>query len=375
MSPLAASGAFPFMQTLADDVSASASGDLAAFERLVEKTKRAVTTIALGIVRDVRVSEDVAQEVFVDVWRDLRTLKNVGCFLPWMRQLTRNKALTLARGMRRYDKRHAAWDAAGADVAAPTASVLERAISEEEALVMSEAIEALPDETREVLTLFYREDRSIRQVATLLGLSEAVVKKRLERARLAVKTEVLDRYGELSRRTMPAAAFTAGVVASISLASTTAAAATTSLTAKTTGSAALGSAALPVAGFIASLGAWYWAMNRSVRDAINEEERRAVIRHRTKGLLVIGGLLVTLPVVVGLGTGLLHSRVARLSAVFAMVVTLSSAIVYLCLTGPVAVIARRQRKVSSHPAVTIAVGAVSTVLGLTLAYFIITRHH
>jgi RNA polymerase sigma factor (sigma-70 family) len=292
---------------LAADVRAAASGDTSAFERLVDSTKRAVTAIALSIVRDVRASEDVAQEVYVDAWRDLGTLKNADSFLPWIRQLTRNKALTFVRSRRRYEKRHTAWEADSMEVAARDASTLDRAISEEELAVMAEAIEALPDETREVVTLFYREDHAVKHVAELLGLSEAAVKKRLERARLALKSDMLARFEELSRRTAPGAVFTAGVLSAITIAAPSTAAAATvagATIAKTVSGAILGAVAGPLIGLAGGAGGLYFGMKRYLDNAIDEEERRALIRYRNKGILVTFGMSVGLPVVaLSLSTG------------------------------------------------------------------------
>src|SRR5437868_10180368 len=74
------------------DVVSAASGDRDAFVRLVEAYADVVSSIALAIVRDLHASQDVAQEVFLVAWRDVRKLRNPSSFLPWLRQITRNRA-------------------------------------------------------------------------------------------------------------------------------------------------------------------------------------------------------------------------------------------------------------------------------------------
>jgi RNA polymerase sigma factor (sigma-70 family) len=271
---------------LAADVRAAARGDVRAFERLVDATKRAVTSIALAILRDVRASEDVAQDVYVQAWRDLRTLKNPDSFLPWIRQLARNTSLTHVRGRRRYGRHHVAWKADSVEVAAGEIGTLDRAIAREEQLVLAEAIEALPDDGREVLTLFYREEQSVRQVAELLGLSEDAVKKRLERARSALKEDVHERFADIARRTAPTAALTASIITAITFGvPSTAAAATaagTSVLKSVAGAAILG----PAIGVLSGIGGIYLGMRGRIQTAIDARERAELTRYRNVWLAV-----------------------------------------------------------------------------------------
>jgi RNA polymerase sigma factor (sigma-70 family) len=287
LHPLTIPAAFP----LGSDVGRAAAGDTGAFERLVEATKRVVTSITFAIMRDIAASEDVAQEVYVHAWRDLPKLKNQESFLPWLRQLARNKSLESLRARRRYDKRHGTWEPSAAEVPGPSEkNALEAAISEEEKLVLREALAALPDDAREVLTLFYREGSSIKHVAELLDLTEAAVKKRLERARTALQAEVLARFEVLVRKTAPGATFTAGVLVAISLVvPSTAAAATAAGTAaaKTLPGvlfAWLAPTALGIAGGLIGV---FFGMRRFLRNAIDEQERRELVRFRNGNAAVV----------------------------------------------------------------------------------------
>lgn len=73
----------------------------------------------------------------------------------------------------------------------------------------------MPDDSRDVLLLFYREGNSSRQVAALLGLSDGTVRKRLQRARDALQNEWLAQVAEASRHSAPGLAFTTLVVGSL----------------------------------------------------------------------------------------------------------------------------------------------------------------
>jgi RNA polymerase sigma factor (sigma-70 family) len=73
-------------------VRAAAGGDRDAFADVVDRTRTLVCSIAMAILRDVEASQDVAQDVFLSAWRDLRKLREPASFLPWLRQMTRNRA-------------------------------------------------------------------------------------------------------------------------------------------------------------------------------------------------------------------------------------------------------------------------------------------
>ncbi|AIE87211.1 RNA polymerase sigma factor [Fimbriimonas ginsengisoli] len=190
----------------------AAQGDRQAFGRLIDATRTTVCSIALAVVRDVEASEDVAQDVYLHAWHSLPTLRNSSSFVPWLRQLARNRAHAFLR--KENPARRRPLDAALETVLAddrpgPETCLLERAERDS----IREALDELNTDAREVLILFYREEQSVRQVATLLDLSEAAVKKRLERARNALK-EALDRgLSATLERTKPGAAFSLTVVA------------------------------------------------------------------------------------------------------------------------------------------------------------------
>ena len=72
-------------------------------------------------------------------------------------------------------------------------------------------------ESREALLLYYREGQSSKQVAMLLGLSDAAVRKRLQRARQSVRDDLLTRFSEFARSSAPSAAFAVGVTAALGI--------------------------------------------------------------------------------------------------------------------------------------------------------------
>ena len=285
---------------LAIDVRAARGGDRHAFARLVDAYRTLVCSITLAIVRDVQASEDLAQEVFVAAWRGLGRLRAPESFLPWLRQLARNRAHDHLRRHLRWRRRHAGSEAEAAE-REPDPGPLppEHLVAEEERQALTEAIESLPDETREVVTLFYREGSSVRQVADLLDLSEDAVKKRLERARTAVREAVQSRFAEVVRRTAPGAAFTAAVTAAVAaLAPGTAAAAALAAggvgaKGKLVGLLAAASGAL--GGLAGGLSGIWLGLKVESRQALDAQERRELrqlgVRASLLMVLAAGGMV------------------------------------------------------------------------------------
>ena len=277
-------------------VAAAAGGDVDAFARLVSATSSLVSSIALAIVRDLDLSRDVAQDVFLAAWRDLRTLRNPSSFLPWLRQITRNRAhhslRTRVRASRREDD--AVSDATLEAVADPRPTAADALVAAEDARALADALQLLPNETREIVLLYYREERSAKQVAALLDLSEDVVKKRLSRARSSLREAMLERTADVLRRTAPGAAFTSTVVAgAVSIAApSSAAAATTVSLSKASGfgglaakaAAAFGGAGLGAAGGAAGV---LLGIRQLIREARDNEERQALRRFAAAATAVV----------------------------------------------------------------------------------------
>jgi len=277
---------------LVADVRAAARGDRNAFRTLVEATHVMVASIAGAIVKDPTLAEDVAQEVYVAAWRELPKLKEATSFLPWIRQVTRNRARMALRGRGRRRDRVEVEDpddllAVAAD---PRPDAMERLLEKERREAVRAAVDSLPDGSREVVLLYYREGESVRQVAELLDLSETAVKQRLYRARKHLESSLVEQVKE----TAPGPAFPAVVMGALTLGAPGAAAAATGeagtasadqvggsatevgLTFLKLPAAALAGAAAGLAGAVAGI---TFGARDLLRRARDDEERRGVQRY------------------------------------------------------------------------------------------------
>lgn len=283
MSTAAAVAATP-EALLERDVLAAARGDAGAFGRLVEETKSTVCSISLAIVRNLEASEDVAQEVYLAAWQGLAKLRNPASFLPWLRQLTRNQAHKYLRTQIRRRKRlESREDELLAEAADPAPAAPETLARREEQDLVRQVLDELPDEAREVITLFYREGRSVRQVSVLLDLSEAAVRQRLSRARKKVREGWLERAAEAFRASAPGTAFTSAVLTAVTAAAPASASVGLGLAGKAGSSllgkvgTVLGAALLPAA---IALSAAELNYRKLAAGSRNDEERRRFRRLR-----------------------------------------------------------------------------------------------
>jgi RNA polymerase sigma factor (sigma-70 family) len=291
---------------------AAARGDRDAYGRIVAACQNVVTAVALAITRDVPASEDIAQDAFLAAWQNLKRLQNPSSFLPWLRQITRN----LARDHLRANRHHP-LDGEGAEIAIslaadPSPTPVQQLVEDEREHAAAELIAALPEDSREVLLLYYREGQSSQQVATLLGLSDAAVRKRLSRARQSLRDDLLRRFGEFARSSAPTAAFTTIIATALVTASPPAAAKgilaiAAAGGAKTFAKLLLGAAGSIGIAMVAAFAGIFLGLRKQLKGAIDAEERTALVRSAVINALASVAFVVCMLLVTSAtqGTGML----------------------------------------------------------------------
>jgi RNA polymerase sigma-70 factor (ECF subfamily) len=172
------------------------AGDTVAFEELVERHQRLVVgTIArmLGNSADV---EDIAQQVFVRVWKSAKRYVPRAKFTTWLLTITRNLVFNELRRRSRRAELPLHLDAEEEErqikdehSPAPDASLLEQELQQ----AIEKAIALLPETQRMAVLLRRYNELSYEEIAVVLGQSVPAVKSLLFRARLELRTR-LSRY-------------------------------------------------------------------------------------------------------------------------------------------------------------------------------------
>lgn len=230
----------------ADLVAATLAGERRAFGQIVERYQRLLCSLAYSGTGQLSQSEDLAQEAFVDAWRQLRTLREPEKLRAWLCGILRFKVSRLRRADRREPARQAESLETAEPIAAADESAVDRTIRKEEEAILWTALERVPESYREPLILYYREGRSVEHVAVALELTEDNVKQRLARGRKMLQERVLAVVEGALARSTPGRLFTLGVLAALPEIATPAkaigfgaAAAHSATLAQTTGFAAL----------------------------------------------------------------------------------------------------------------------------------------
>src|SRR6185503_13897179 len=264
--------------TDAELVAASLAGDREAFGRIVERYQRLLCSLAYSATGSLSESEDLAQDAFVDAWRQLRTLREPEKLRPWLCGILRYKVGRLRRSERQEPVRQAEALELVDEMPSGDELASDLAIDKEEQAILWSALERVPELYREPLVLYYREHRSVEHVAAALDLTEDAVKQRLARGRKILQERVLSFVeGALSRST-PGRVFTLGVMAALPAMATPAkaagigaAAAHGSLAAKSTGLAAL---LASISGAVSAV----LTLRANLDQARTPRERRAVVK-------------------------------------------------------------------------------------------------
>ena len=157
-------------------VEASRRGEHDAFGHLVERYQDVVCAVSYSSTGDQGLSEDVAQETFITAWRQLDRLRDVVRLGPWLCGIARN----LGRKAHKRRRREEVLDDKHLE---PGGNPFDAAVRGDVERVVRDALARVPENYREVLVLYYCENQSTRDVAAVLGMSEAAVMQRLSRGR------------------------------------------------------------------------------------------------------------------------------------------------------------------------------------------------
>lgn len=173
--------------------------DEAAFNEFVRLFQGRVFTIAVRMLGDRGEAEDVAQEVFVAIFKAMHTFRGESKLSTWVLRIatnhTRNRLKYLGRRARgAHDELEALSDRTDLQDTIASTSTIRRpdTLSEEKALksLVEQALERLDPEQREIIVLRDVEDLAYDEIQAITGLAEGTVKSRLHRARLALKVAV-----------------------------------------------------------------------------------------------------------------------------------------------------------------------------------------
>ena len=159
-------------------------GDHDAFAELVERHEAMVYSLAWNFFGDRSRAEEIAQDVFLQLYRNLHTIESDAHLLFWLRQVTTRRCIDVTRRAR---LKAVSLDDAGelhADLR-PADPLLDRRLKK--------LVQELPDAQRAVVTLRYQEDLDPSEICRIVGLPVNTVKSHLHRALQALRRKLENR--------------------------------------------------------------------------------------------------------------------------------------------------------------------------------------
>lgn len=163
-------------------IAAAVKGNRLAFRRLVEKYQHYVFTIAIRIVRQRELAEEVAQDVFLKVFQTLDTFEGKSKFSTWLYTIAYRAAIDVARKKQLYthtleEERTRNWkDDLHEDG-------LDRVNRQDLEQQLRLAIDQLEPTDASIITLYYLHEKAVREIAEITGLTETNIKTKLFRLR------------------------------------------------------------------------------------------------------------------------------------------------------------------------------------------------
>ena len=156
-------------------------GDHDAFAELIEQHEAMVYSLAWNFFGDRSRAEEIAQDVFLQLYRNLGTIESDAHLLFWLRQVTTRRCIDLTRRARmRVVSLEAAGEIETNDK--PADPLRDRRLKR--------LIEELPEMQRAVVTLRYQEDLDPSEICRIVGMPVNTVKSHLHRALQALRRKL-----------------------------------------------------------------------------------------------------------------------------------------------------------------------------------------
>ena len=179
-------------------VERTVAGDQKAYELLVIKYQRRIQRLIGRMVRDVDLVEDIAQETFIRAYRALAQFRGDAKFYTWLYRIAVNTAKKSLMELKRDPTvSENSFKSADDDETSPlenelTSSETPEAIlaSKEIAVMVNAAMEALPEELRQAITLREIDGLSYEEIAEAMSCPIGTVRSRIFRARETISEKV-----------------------------------------------------------------------------------------------------------------------------------------------------------------------------------------
>jgi RNA polymerase sigma factor (sigma-70 family) len=172
------------------------TGDQQAYAELVARYQNYVFTLAFRFTKNREDAEEVSQDIFVKAYRALADFKGNSKFSTWLYTIVNNTCITFLRKKKlqthSLDK-EGVFEVADSQDSGLRANQVEQ---KSKIAMVNNAIKMLGADDAEIITLFYKSEQSLEEIAQILGLETNTAKVRLHRARTRLKEKMQQHFSE-----------------------------------------------------------------------------------------------------------------------------------------------------------------------------------
>ncbi len=157
-------------------------GDTSAFAYFVDTYQDMAVTIAYRICGNRQDAEDIVQNAFVKAFHNLHTFRSDSKFSTWFYRIVYNTALTHINN-RNFNTEFVDYKMMDGDASYSEWDTLDKIDEDERKEMVNRTMDRMPKDEGVLLSLYYLEENSVKDICLITGLTESNVKVKLHRAR------------------------------------------------------------------------------------------------------------------------------------------------------------------------------------------------
>lgn len=172
------------------------SGDQQAYALLVSRYQNYVFTLTLRFTRNREDAEEVSQDIFIKAYKALADFRGASKFSTWLYTIVNTTCITFLR-KKKLDihslDNERVFEIADSQDSGMSANQVEQ---KSRVAMVNQAIQLLNGDDAEIITLFYKSEQSLEEIARILGVETNTAKVRLHRARARLKEKMEKHFAE-----------------------------------------------------------------------------------------------------------------------------------------------------------------------------------
>jgi RNA polymerase sigma factor (sigma-70 family) len=172
------------------------SGDQQAYAGLVNRYQNYVFTLALRFTKNREDAEELSQDIFIKAYRALADFRGASKFSTWLYTIVNTTCITFLRKKRlevHSLDNEKVFEAADSQDSGMRANLVEQ---KSRVSMVTNAIKMLSTDDAEVITLFYKGEQTLEEIAQILGIEANTAKVRLHRARTRLKEKMETHFAQ-----------------------------------------------------------------------------------------------------------------------------------------------------------------------------------